>query len=121
MAGLAETLRQRAKETALAATSMLDAEDFETSAKKQSLFIIGQVNANTFATMADVLEQIELTARTQTAEAIIERRASVLKRNDAIRRAAASGDWNEYDRLAAGGELAGVGSSSVATGTDGQA
>lgn len=121
MAGLADELRQRSKDTAASANTLFESDDFEISVKKQSLFVIGQVKASLFSTLAEVLEELDYNARAREQTSQWDKRAEVLKRNEAIRRAAASGDWDEYDRIVKGGELATGGNASggSSTGSDG--
>ena len=105
---LAEEFRQRAKEQIGGSSALFEADDFERSAKKQALAVIGQVNATVLEGLADVVDLLDTIATLggSGSSPANERRVKLLKVNDAIRKAAAKRDWNEFDRLTA--ELAGI-------------
>ena len=102
---LSDKFRQKASDQSAASLQMFEAEDFERSAKKQALAVIGQVNATLLDGLADVVDHLTLLAASGGGQAN-EKRLTILRTNDAIRRAAAKGDWSEFDRLSA--ELAGI-------------
>ena len=107
MAELSDVFRRRSQEQAASSAALFDEEDFDENPKKQALAIIGQVNATVLDAFADVLDNSTLLGKSAAASALFERRKKVLERNDAIRMAAAKGEWDEFDRLAAGGEPSG--------------
>lgn len=108
MSALADDFRKRSKEQAESSVVLFDADDFATSPKKQALAIIGQVNSTLYSALAETVDYLRFSVGP---DSLNDRRAALLKRNDAIRLAAAkatmSGDWNEFDRLANGGDTAG--------------
>jgi len=112
MAGLPDSFRQRGKESNDASRAMLEAGDFEQSAHKQAMAIIGQVNAALFFALADMMDYLRTTTGTDSA---LERRRAILQRNDAIRKAAATGNWDEFDRLTAGDDPASTGGGNATT------
>lgn len=107
MAELSETFRRRSKEQSESSLALFAEADFDTNAKKQAMFVIGQVNATMLDALADVLDNGTLLGKSAAASALFERRRKVLERNDAIRLAAAKGEWDEFDRLAAGRDSSG--------------
>lgn len=100
MTTLAEDFREKAKQNVEGSTTLFDAPDFAADAKKQAMAVIGQVNATVYSALADMMDYQQLSA---SADAAMERRRAVIKRNHEIRiaasNAAATGDWNEFDRL----------------------
>lgn len=93
---LADHFRAKAKLQRDAANTLLGAGDFDTSAEKQVAATVGQVNANTLEALADL---IEYQHATESGGSLAAKRRAILERNDAIRRAAARGQWDEFDRL----------------------
>jgi len=100
MPTLPDEFRAKAKEQVAASAAMFEAEDFDASAKKQALAVIGQVNATVYSALADAMDYVRLSVGSESSLA---RTAAFLRRNHAIRKAAARGDWNEFDRLVADG------------------
>lgn len=99
MSGLADDFRLKAK-AQVQATGVL-IENLDQQQKGLVAAIVGQVNGALYMALADMLDY---QAREATLDVGLARMAANLKKTDAIRKAAASGDWNEYDRLVAGGE-----------------
>jgi hypothetical protein len=107
----AQTLRKESAELHEAATTLLESSDLNVNPKKQIQAIVGFVASKQLAALADLATYLKegdkLDARTERLDAI-------MKRMDAIRLAAAkgsaSGDWDDFDKLATG--IAGNGDSS---------
>ncbi len=95
---LADDFRARAKDQAEASAAIfaLPDADFAASPKKQALAIIGQVNATTLRTVADAMDYL---SRTIGSDSVTARLAAKLAENNAIRSAAAKGDWDEFNRI----------------------
>jgi hypothetical protein len=109
MPSLSETFRARAKEMRDASNVLLKSPELSTSIEKQVAATVGQVNATVLDALADMADL--QTSGSQAVE--IDKRAESLKRNHAIRMAAArgfqSGNWDEYDRLVAAAESGAAG------------
>ena len=101
MATLSESFRQHAVEQRKASNVLMEANPTlgQISTEKLVASIVGQVNANALETMADALDYLQKTAGS---DGLLDRRRKILERNDAIRTAAAKGDWNEFDKLVSG-------------------
>lgn len=95
MTKLSDDFRQRAKTNAEGSNTLLAAEDFDTSPKKQALAIIGQVNATIYSALADMMD-----LGTGRHSALADSVSSRLALNSALRTAAAKGEWDEFNRLA---------------------
>lgn len=93
---LAIDFAKRAEELDLAAKTLLDSTDFEVSRKTQSLFIVGQVTANVMHVMADM---VGFLAQTGAIDEVHARRAKLMEANNAIRLAAAAGNWERFNEL----------------------
>ncbi len=95
---LADDFRARAKEQAesSAAIFALPDVDFDASPKKQALFIVGQVNATVLKSLADAMDYL---SKTTGSTSLTQRIMSRLASNDALRTAAARGDWDAFDKL----------------------
>jgi hypothetical protein len=99
-------LHRRASDQRAAAAVMLESVDLGTEPKKQVTAIVGFCTANVLDALADVLDYLR---ESPGLDAKMAERRKIMERNDAIRRAAAKGDWAEFDRL--------VGDSGPAPGT----
>ncbi len=99
----AQMLRTESAELHAAATTLLKATDLNLDPKKQIQAIVGFVAAKQLAALADLATYLK---EGDKQDARTERRDAIMKRMDAIRLAAAegsaSGDWYEFDKLAAG-------------------
>lgn len=104
MSGLSEDFRSRAATQAEASAALFNEPDFQTNAKKQALAIIGQVNSTIYGGLADMLDTLP---KAMGSESMLARRLESLRRNDAIRKAAAKGEWSEFDKLVAGLDTSG--------------
>lgn len=93
---LGDMFRARAKEYRDAANSVLEAPGFGTDPKILVTVIVGHVHANTLECIADLSEYLR-SADQLDANAL--RRRAILEKNNAIRQAAARGDWAAFDRL----------------------
>jgi hypothetical protein len=93
---LSTDFRQRAVQQRDASFVLVNADDFEQKPRNQVAAIVGQLNATIYDALADTIDYLRGGERI---DAIADRRRAILERNDAIRRAAASGNWNEFDRL----------------------
>lgn len=105
MSAMADKLRQMAAEQRAASAPLLDQDKFDKDPKMQALFIIGQVSGNVFEAVADAVQVHDILHPPQeTPMQTLRRRA--LEKAEALRKAAAhgnkTGDWHEFDRLAAG-------------------
>jgi hypothetical protein len=96
MTAFSESLRARAKQLREAANTLLGAEDYATNHEKQCAAIVGQVTANVQESLADLADYLR---STDAVDLATQRRRAILEKNDAIRRAAASSNWAEFDRL----------------------
>lgn len=94
---LAAKFIKQAKEQVEAANSLLETPEFLASAKTQAMFIIGQVNAQTLEAMAELVTYLAGTSVIDEAQA---HREKLMEKTDAIRYAASTGNWEEFDRLA---------------------
>jgi len=97
VSALGDEFRRRAKDQREAANTILAAADLQTSAEKQITATVGHVNANLLDALADLVDYDQAK---NGADRLAVRRLTILERNDAIRTAAARGDWAEFDRLA---------------------
>lgn len=100
MAGIADDFRARSKANAEASETLMKANDFGPS--KPIPFasaIIGQVNATIYLALADMMDFTRLSTGL---DATSQRRMKILEINNAIRVAAAKGDWDGFDKLSAG-------------------
>lgn len=88
--------RNRARQQREAANVLLAGSEILTDPKKQVAATVGHVASHLFDALADLVEyqQADLEGDTMAS-----RRRAILERNNAIRKAAARGDWNEFDRL----------------------
>lgn len=93
---LAEDFRARAKAQREAANTLLGAADLKSNAEKQIAATVGQVNATLLEALADVLDYQKAADRLSPLAA---RRQTILEKNNAVRIAAARGQWEEFDRL----------------------
>ncbi len=107
----AQMLRKESAELHGAAKTLLEAADLNHNAKKQIQAIVGFVAAKQLAALADLATYLK---EGDKQDARDERRNAIMERMDAIRLAAAkgsaSGDWDDFDKLATG--IAGNGESS---------
>ena len=88
--------RQRAAQQRAASSVLVDADDFEQKPRNQVAAIVGQLNATIYDALADTIDYLR---GGEKIDMLADRRRAILERNDAIRRAAASGNWDEFDRL----------------------
>lgn len=98
---LSDKWREKAASNTEGSNALFDEADFATNPKKQVLATIGQVNATIYSALADLLDDLSV-QRSAGADAVTEKRRAMLRRTNDIRTAAARGDWDEFDRLAAG-------------------
>jgi hypothetical protein len=113
---LADSFRERATEQRNLANGIVDRplvkvvvnEDGtqEFDAKNLLVAIVGHLNATILETAADQMDYLRVSTGDDSLAA---RRRKIMEQNDAIRRAAASGNWVEFDRLAAGADPASPG------------
>ena len=96
MPTLGDDFRVRAAEQHQAALTLLESTEFATDPKKRAAFVVGKVTANTLQLLGELVDYLHGTEVMTVAEA---RRAEIMERNDAIRNAAAAGEWSEFDRL----------------------
>ena len=101
MATLADNFRAKAKQYIDASSVLLASDEYKTDVTKQISIVVAQVNANTFQSLADIVDWHD---RGNRVGGMIDRAGLLLKKNDAIRKAAASGNWDEFDKLVNGGE-----------------
>lgn len=114
MAAISDDFRARAKQQAEASIALFDSADFDAKPKTQALAIIGQVNATLYTALADMADYLRTSAG---ADRLSARTGTLLKRNDAIRQAAAKGDWVEFDKLVNGTSDPAAEPAPVASGT----
>jgi hypothetical protein len=93
---LADDFRSRAEEQRESAHSLLGAVDIETSASKRITAVVGFVNASTLEALADLADYLRQGVQLTR---LSDRQRKALEKNDAIRIAAATGDWNRFDEL----------------------
>jgi nanoRNase/pAp phosphatase (c-di-AMP/oligoRNAs hydrolase) len=99
-------MRERANQFRTAADTLLtpeNADALKSDVRQQISAIVGKVSAVVLDATADALDSL----RGQVAiDAAMQKRQVFMEKNDAIRRASAagfrSGDWSEFDKLAAG-------------------
>lgn len=99
MSRLAKQYRDLAAEHNSAARSLYDSDTFITDTRKQTNAVVGFVSSKLYHALADMVEYFE--GKEQLDPKIAQRKA-ILERNEAIRKAAARGDWDEFDKLSAG-------------------
>jgi hypothetical protein len=99
MNALATKFRESAREKSDLADKIMAETSFAADPKNQITVVVGKVVAHMLVALADVLE-FQDGARQIDGKA--ERRRQSLEKNDAIRRAAAAGNWDEFDQLVAG-------------------
>ena len=100
-----EAWRQEAAELRGATGKMLAPENAEALKDDQRQFIaaiLGRVEAFVLEAKADIVET--MIAAAGSADPVMVKRRSIMEKNDAIRKAAASGNWVEFDRLTSAGE-----------------
>ena len=99
---LAEKFRERSKEMREAAAALLTSPSFTEDSKKLIAAIVGQIDADLYDALGDMLDY---QVAKSSSDPKMAARKSLIAKNDAIRKAAAkgsaTGDWNEFDRLAA--------------------
>ena len=93
---LSTDFRERAEQQRAAATVVLESTEFDRNPRKQAAAIVGQVNATVFDALADMVDYLR---NCEKIDDVAARRRAILERNDAIRRAAAVGNWDEFDKL----------------------
>lgn len=96
---LAESFRQRAAEQRAIANALLEEADVMSKATKLVPAIVGHVNATMLEALADMVDYQQTKPVLDEA---MERRKAILQRNNEMRLAAANGDWQRFDELAAG-------------------
>lgn len=100
MNDLARDFERRAKEQAEAAVTLFDASDFSVDAHKQSLFIVAKTTANLLHLLAELTAYLKTTDQNDEMSTL---RQEIMEKSNAVRtaaaRAAASGNWDEFDRL----------------------
>ena len=106
MAKLSDEFRKRAADQSSASAGLFDEDDFTKNPKKQALAIIGQVNSTLYSALADMLDSPQ--RLTDVPDGIAARTEKAIARQKALRDAMAagfnSGKWDEFDRLASGGD-----------------
>lgn len=98
---LGEDFRSRAKQMRADGETLLGSELFGSDPKVRLKAAIGFVSAVVLETAADLCDYLR---SAQAIDAGVEQRIRIFKRMSAVRMAAAKGDWDEFDRLAAGFE-----------------
>lgn len=98
---LARDFERRAKEQAKSAETLFEAVDFVTDVKKQALFVVGKVTSNLFVAMAELAAYLGAADKLDEMDIL---RKEAMEKSNAIRTAAArgsaTGNWDEFDRLA---------------------
>jgi len=99
---MAEKFRERSKEMREAAASLLTSPSFTEDSKKLIAAIVGQIDADLYDALADMLDY---QASKSSSDPKVAARQALIAKNDAIRKAASkaasTGDWSDFDRLAA--------------------
>jgi hypothetical protein len=96
MSALGDSFRERAGEQHAAALAILETATFPTDPKAQVTFVVGKVTANVLQLLGETVDVLEGTA---TLDNLSARRAKILEKTNGIRDAAATGEWDEFDRL----------------------
>ena len=103
--------RARAKELAEAAEQLLRSTNFGADPKIQALFVVGKVQADFLAEIANLADYLaateELTEQQKKAREAEERNSAI---RNAAAAATASGDWSRFDTLV--GQFTGEGGAS---------
>lgn len=100
MSVLGDEFRANAHAQSAAADAIFKAEDFDTNPTKQATAIIGKVNSTLYSVAARLAEQRDF-PEVNKKTSLLEKRLAILKQNDAVRQAAATGDWEAFDKLVA--------------------
>jgi hypothetical protein len=93
---LADDFRRRAKEQRDAATLLLGSDTLFSDEKKQIAVIVGQVTANLYDGLADMVSYLRAASDKDGIQDLRRRHAQF---NDAVRKASAAGDWDQFERL----------------------
>ena len=93
-------LRKLATEYKAASLPLFDEKDFATNGKKQVMATIGQTSGNVLFALADMLDGLDM-EHFQLDR--ISRVTKIARYNDALRRLAAAGQWDEYYRISLAG------------------
>lgn len=109
---LADDFRQKSQASLDVSNAILESQLFqleENTVLKQAVFaIIGQIKGITLSALADMIDHDPLSAIAEK-DTKMDARLAILKKhaelNNAIRIAAAKGNWDEFDRIT--GEIAG--------------
>ena len=96
MQSLGENFRSRSAEQHENALALLKSPEFITDPEKQAMFVVGKLTANVLHVLGEMVDYLDGAGKMNAAD---DRRTKILERNDAIRNAAASGNWEEFDRL----------------------
>lgn len=99
----AQVFTSKAAEYRNQSAMLMDADDLDTNTTKQIAATVGLVSANMFEGLAMLAAMMGAPAP----DPAMERRRAILERNDAIRTAAARGDWDEFDKLVSGNGASG--------------
>lgn len=96
MITLADDFRSRSSEQHEAAMKLLKLPEFATDPKKQAMFIVGKVTANTLQLLSEMVDYLRVSEKMDAAS---QQRAQAMEKNDAIRNAAIAENWEEFDKL----------------------
>ncbi len=96
MTSLGDDFRKRSAEQHKAAMAVLELPTFSVEPKSQALFVVGKVTANLLELLGETVDYLHGTA---TMDALAKQRAKTLEKTNAIRNAAAAGEWGEFNRL----------------------
>ena len=100
MNSLARDFTRRAEEQTKSAVTLFEAADFAINPKNQALFVVGKTTANLFHALAELTAYL---GATDQLDEMAARRKEIMEKSNAIRtaaaRAAATENWDEFDRL----------------------
>lgn len=101
MPSLGESFRSRATEQQQHARTLFESPEFGVDPQKQALFVAAKVTANMLQLLGEVIDYLRAA---DNMDAAAEHRAKILEKSNAIRNAAAAaaatGNWDDFDRIA---------------------
>jgi hypothetical protein len=101
MTALGDRLRAKAKDELEAVKPFQnDFANWDQAEQQKFLLMHAQINATIYETVADAVDYLAM--HTSTSDDGQKFREAVLKRNEAIRIAAAKGDWETFQKVVAG-------------------
>jgi hypothetical protein len=107
MASLPEEYRQKASEQRELSKQLVEDPKLLEKPKLLVAAIAGQVNATVLSSLADVMDYLRVTTGQDSR---LQRLNDIVTRANALRTAAARGDWSELDKMTEGEEPANGGS-----------